>query len=119
MFADLAFNYYFFKKKRLDSKRIKKRQSVIIDKLNKNIVLEEEVIKNTIEINKLYEYDSSNKREKDITFLISDNNSKALRSARRAFYLCKGIVKPVSIMKRYDHCYNKEDCYEGKRHIIT
>ena len=31
MFADLAFNYYFFKKKRLDSKKMKKRQGVIFD----------------------------------------------------------------------------------------
>ena len=82
LYANLSYGKYYIKQKTPGKGYQKESQKVevIIDKLNKNIVLEEEVIKNTIEINKLYEYDSSNKREKDITFLIYDNNNNLYTS---------------------------------------
>ena len=82
LYANLSYGKYHIKQKAPGKGYQKESQKVevIIDKLNKNIVLEEEVIKNTIEINKLYEYDSSNKREKDITFLIYDNNNNLYTS---------------------------------------
>ena len=82
LYANLSYGKYYIKQKTPGKGYQKENQKVevIIDKLNKNIVLEEEVIKNKIEINKLYEYDSKNKREKDITFLIYDNNNNIYTS---------------------------------------
>ena len=51
-----------------------------INKIDNNVTLSEEVIKTTIEINKLYEFENENKREPNITFEIYDNNNQLYRT---------------------------------------
>ena len=82
IYTNLSYEKYYIKQK-MPGKGYKKDEKIIeinIDKLNNNITIEEEVIKNTIEINKLYEFEPNNKREEGIIFNIYDINNNLYTS---------------------------------------
>ena len=77
IYTNLSYEKYYIKQK-MPGKGYKQDEKIIeinINQLNNNITLEEEVIKSTIEITKLFEQTQDNKREKDITFEIYDINN--------------------------------------------
>lgn len=77
IYNNLSYGKYYIKHK-IPGKGYKKEEKITeinINKLKNNLTLEEEVIKSTIEINKLFETLPTNKREKDITFEIYDINN--------------------------------------------
>ena len=76
--TNLPYGIYYIKHKTPSKGYILNNEiiKININQLNNNVTLMEEVIKNSIEINKLYEFENENKREANITFEIYDNNNQ-------------------------------------------
>ena len=74
---------------------------------NKELTLEEEVIKSNIEINKLYEFENENKREKNITFEIYDNNNNLFKTITTTEYGPDVVTLPYGyyIIKQINTTY--------------
>ena len=80
--VNIPYGTYYIKQTKTGNgyKKNNEIKEITINKLNNNITMIEEIIKNTIEINKLYEFENSNIREENITFNIFDNNNKLYES---------------------------------------